>query len=144
MNVKPRHNYPQAAELAAGDDQGSVDGDAAGGEGATSAAPKRRANFDQSGHGGHTAAAARRGSGGDSAADHAGHKHSGGKGSGGSVKGTKHGGGGGAGGGQSAGGDEGNGASVPLLRLQSSMRLSAPGNGGASGWFSALKAKILG
>ncbi|PNW79659.1 hypothetical protein CHLRE_08g361950v5 [Chlamydomonas reinhardtii] len=138
----------KAAELAAGDDHGSVDGDAAGGEGAPSAAPKRRANFDQSGHGGHTAAAARRGSGGDSAADHAGHKHSGGKGSGGSVKGTKHGGGGGgasvAGEGQSAGGDEGNGASVPLLRLQSSMRFSAPRNGGASGWFSGLKAKIFG
>ncbi|KAG2436028.1 hypothetical protein HYH02_011740 [Chlamydomonas schloesseri] len=128
----------KAAELAAGDDQGSIDGDAAGGEGAA-AAPKRRANFDHSGHG---AGGRRGGSGGDSAADHAGHKH--GKGSGGSVKGAKR--GGGNGGASDAGtADEGaKAAPVPLLRLQSSMRISGLGNGGASGWFNALKAKILG
>ncbi|KAG2436029.1 hypothetical protein HYH02_011741 [Chlamydomonas schloesseri] len=135
----------KAAELAAGDDHGSVDGDAAAtGEGAAAtaavAAPKRRANFDHSGHG---AGGRRSGSGGDSAADHAGHKH--GKGSGGSVKGAKR--GGGNGGASDVGtADEGaKAAPVPLLRLQSSMRISGLGNGGgASGWFTALKAKIFG
>ncbi|KAG2426213.1 hypothetical protein HXX76_013194 [Chlamydomonas incerta] len=134
----------KAAELTAGDDQVSVDGDAPGDEGAA-AAPKRRANFDHSGHGG---TAAGRRSGGDSAADHAGHKHGGGKGPGGSVKGSKRSGGGGAsvgGGGEATPGDDrSNGAPVPLLRLQSSMRFSGPSNGGAGGWFSALKEKILG
>eukprot|EP00198_Chlamydomonas_reinhardtii_P006675 XP_001696011.1 flagella associated membrane protein [Chlamydomonas reinhardtii] len=139
----------KAAELAAGDEHTSVDGDAAGGEGtgATAvAAPKRRANFDHSGHGG-TAAGGRHGNGGDSAASHAGHKHSHDKRSGASVKGVKRNGSGGpsVGGGDEAPGDDGgNGASVPLLRLQSSIRFAAPGNGGASGWFSALKAKLLG
>ena len=63
------------------------------------------------------------------------------------MKGVKRNGSGGpsVGGGDEAPGDDGgNGASVPLLRLQSSIRFAAPGNGGASGWFSALKAKLLG
>eukprot|EP00198_Chlamydomonas_reinhardtii_P006676 XP_001696012.1 flagellar associated protein [Chlamydomonas reinhardtii] len=124
----------KAAELAAGDEHASVDGDAAGGGGA--AAPKRRANFDNAGHGG---SGGRRSGTGDLAADHPGSNNGGGKGS--SVKGAKR-----KGGGRdaAAAAGEGNGASGPLLRMQSSMRDSGAGNGGASSWLSTLKAKILG
>ncbi|KAG2426217.1 hypothetical protein HXX76_013198 [Chlamydomonas incerta] len=130
---------------AGGDDHGSVDGDGEGGEGA--AAPvKRRANFDNSGHGGATVnAGGRRSGSGDWVADQSGNKNGGGRG--GSVKGARRSGGGGA---SPSGGDEAavaggaNDASAPLLRLQSSMRVSGPGNNGVGGWFSALKAKLMG
>ncbi|KAG2426216.1 hypothetical protein HXX76_013197 [Chlamydomonas incerta] len=132
----------KVAELATGDDR-SVDGDAVGGDG--DAAPKRRANFDRSGHGSHAAAGGRRSGSGDWVADQSGNKNGGGRG--GSVKGARRSGGGGA---SPSGGDEAavaggaNDASVPLLCLQSSMRVSGPGNSGVGGWFSALKAKLMG
>ncbi|KAG2426220.1 hypothetical protein HXX76_013200 [Chlamydomonas incerta] len=130
----------KAAELSAADDRTSLDGDGAGGD---AAAPKRRANFDHSGHGG-TAAGGRSGGRGNAAAGQSDSKNGGGKGA--IVKGTKRSGGISIpDGDEAAAGDErGTGASAPLLRLQSSMRFSGPGNGGASGWFSTLKAKILG